>query len=256
MVAKKDTPTDPARNLMLLWGLHGKPGRKGLDVPAIVASGIDLADREGLAAVSMRRVAELLGVGAMSLYTHVPSKSDLVDLMTDSALDALYADADEPARADGGWRGALAFIAHRNWDLFRRHPWLLELTAGRPVLGPHTSEKYEAELRPLDGLGLTDVEIDSVLTLVLTHVAGTARAFATFTRTAQETGMTDAQWWDITGPILERLIDRERFPVSSRVGTAASIEYDAASDPVHAMNFGLERILDGVSALVELRGQK
>jgi hypothetical protein len=48
--------------------------------------------------------------------------------------------------------------------LFQRHPWLLDAVGPRPVLGPNESLKYEAELRPLDGLGLTEVEMDGVLT--------------------------------------------------------------------------------------------
>ena len=60
----------------------------------------------------------------------------------------------------------------------------------------------------------------------------------------------DAQWWAATAPIVERVMDRERFPVSSRVGTAAATSYDAASDPVHAYRFGLECILDGIEVLM------
>ncbi|MFD4180125.1 TetR/AcrR family transcriptional regulator [Rhodococcus sp. NPDC058514] len=253
MTAKNEAPADPARTLALLWGLHGKAGRKGLNVNAIVAAGIALADTEGLDAVSMRRVAERLDVGAMSLYTHVPGKTDLVDLMHDAVLGGLYADLDEPTRVPDGWRGGLEFIAERNWDLYRRHPWMLSLVGARPVLGPNTSLKYEAELRPLDGIGLTDVEMDSVLTLVLTHVVGTARLLASVAQTAENSGLTDAQWWDITGPILERLMDPAKYPVSGRVGEAASAHYEAATDPVHALRFGLDRILDGVAALISER---
>jgi AcrR family transcriptional regulator len=253
VTAHNDAPADPARTLALLWGLHPKPGRKGLSVEAIVAAGIDLADAERLDAVSMRRVAERLGVGAMSLYTHVPGKSDLFDLMHDAALAGLYRDPDEPARAIGGWRAAMELIAERNWDLYQRHPWILDLVGGRPVLGPNTSVKYETELRPLDGLGLTDVEMDSVLTLVLTHVIGTARLSAGTANTTDGPHLTDPQWWDIVGPVLQRLIDPDQFPVSSRVGAAAGSEHNAAFSPKHALRFGLDRILDGVADLITRR---
>ncbi|MFI5776111.1 TetR/AcrR family transcriptional regulator [Nocardia sp. NPDC051570] len=243
---------DPARTIALLWGLHPKPGRKGLTVGTIVTAGIDLADTEGLDAVTMRRVAERLGVGAMSLYTHVPGKNDLVDLMYDAVLADLYRDPAEPAAAPGGWRAAMTLIAQRNWDLYRRHPWLLDLVGTRTV-GPHTITKYEAELRPLDGLGLTDVEMDSILTLMLTHVQGTARLSSGTTRLSAESGLTDPQWWQITGPILARLIDPTRFPVASRVGTAAGTAYDATVDPAHALRFGLDRILDGIAPLIDQR---
>lgn len=254
MAGRKAAAADPARSIGLLWGAPGKAGRTGLSAPAIVDAALAIADAEGLDAVSMRRVADRLGVGAMSLYTHVPGRPDLVDLITDAALADLYADVDEAARAGGGWRGGLRLVAERNWELYRRRPWLLDLTGARPVLGPHTAHKYEAELRPLDGIGITDLEMDSVLTLVLTHVAGTARQLLGVARTRAETGLTDVQWWEAVAPALARHIDGSRFPVSARVGQSSSEHYDAASDPAHAYAFGLDRILDGVEQLVARRG--
>lgn len=250
MAERPQRQSDPARSLGLLWRPPTRPGRSGLTVAAIVAAGIELADADGLAALSMRRVAERLGVGAMSLYTHVPGRPDLVQLMTDTALGGLYADVDEPARAPGGWRGGMEFVARRNWELYLRHPWLLDVAGSRPVLGPNTSLKYEAELRPLDGIGLSDLEMDSVLTLVLTHVTGTASALAAASRASAESGMTDEQWWLEHAPVLTALIDPTLFPVAGRVGTASSQEYNAAGDPVHALSFGLRCILDGVARLL------
>jgi len=252
-VAGRKAVTDPARSLGLLWGSHARPGRSGLTVGAIVTAAMDLADADGMAAVSMRRVADRLGVGAMSLYTHVPGRTDLAQLMIDTAFAGLYADVDEPGRAPGGWRDALEFVATRNWELYRRHPWLLDVLGTRPVLGPNTTLKYEAELRPLDGLGLTDVEMDSVLTLVLTHVTGTARALAGVVLAREESGMTDTEWWLAHAPVLTTLIDADVFPVASRVGSAAGEQHDAAADPAHALRFGLDRILDGVTTLVTSR---
>jgi AcrR family transcriptional regulator len=196
VASKKDTQFDPVRTLGLLWRVSEKPSRTGLSVDSIVRAAIEIADAEGLDAVSMRRVADRLGVGAMSLYTHVPGRTDLTDLMTDSALGSLYSGIDEPTASTTGWQQGLRFVAERNWQLYRTHPWLLDAQGARAVLGPHTNDKYEAELRVIDGIGLTDVEMDSVLTLVLTHVAGTARALARFNRVREESGMTDVQWWE------------------------------------------------------------
>ncbi|MGA9869574.1 MAG: TetR/AcrR family transcriptional regulator [Rhodococcus sp. (in: high G+C Gram-positive bacteria)] len=251
MASKKEAGFDPARTLGLLWRVSGKPSRTGLSVDAIVEAAIVIADAEGLDAVSMRRVADRLGVGAMSLYTHVPGRKDLVDLMTDGALRALYVNVDEPATSSDNWRAGLRFVAQRNWRLYEQHPWLLDAQGARAVLGPHTNDKYEAELRVLDGVGLSDVDIDSVLTLVLTHVAGTARALTRFERVREESGMTDSEWWDATAPVLDTVMDPDRYPLSMRVGTAAATSYQAASDPVHEYEFGVECILDGVAALID-----
>ncbi|RIJ71227.1 TetR/AcrR family transcriptional regulator [Nakamurella silvestris] len=252
-------PTDgpgsanPARTLGLLWGPQDRTGRSGLSIRAIVDAAVDLADTQGMDAVSMRQVAEKLGVGTMSLYTHVPGKTELTELMSDRALADLYRDVDEP-RSQGDWRSGMTFVAHRNWDLYLRHPWLLELLGFRPVVGPHLSDKYEAELRPLDGIGLSDVEMDSALTLVLTHVEGAARAHQAQIGARQESGRTDAQWWVQVGPILEKVMDTDRFPVSGRVGSAAGQAHQAPGDPRHMLDFGLARILDGVHGLIGNRG--
>ncbi|WP_394832094.1 TetR/AcrR family transcriptional regulator [Pendulispora rubella] len=252
-MAEKKERADPARSLLLLWGSHTKPGRSGLTVRAIVQSAIELADAKGIEAVSMRQVAESLNVGTMSLYTHVPGKGELTDLMLDTVLGELYADDGEPARQPGGWRAAMGFIARRNWEAYERHPWMLDVLGPRPALGPNLCLKYEAELRPLDGLGLSDVEMDAVLTLVLTHVSGTARAKSSTERVQRETGMSDSEWWVTTGPILTQVMDASRFPVAGRVGAALSNAYEGLWDPIYRLDFGLERILDGAALLIEQR---
>ncbi|HET6295050.1 MAG TPA: TetR/AcrR family transcriptional regulator [Kribbella sp.] len=255
MTGKKTAAPDPARSLALLWGSHSKPGRSGLTVRAIVDTAIELADANGLESVSMRQVAEQLKAGTMSLYTHVPGKGELTDLMYDAVFRDLYADADEPSRQPGGWRGAMEFVARRNWELLMQHPWIHDVPAVRSALGPNVTLKYETELRPLDGLGLTDVEMDSTVALIVTHVQGTARAAAEHLRTQRESGLTDEEWWLTTGPLLDRYMAglTDRFPVAGRVGTAVGEEFQAAMDADHALQFGLARILDGVALLIDQR---
>ncbi|MDX6744256.1 TetR/AcrR family transcriptional regulator [Actinocorallia sp. A-T 12471] len=239
---------DLARSVYLLWGHHPAPGRSGLSVPGIVAAGLEIADAEGLDAVSMRRVAERLGVGAMSLYRHVPGKDDLTALMVDSVYAELYGD-DVTVPADAGdWRDGLRLVAARNWDLYARHPWLLDLRPSRPNLGPHTSRKYEAELRPLDGIGLTEVEMDAALTLVLSHVDSSARAARSMSGVEASTGMSDAEWWQAVTPALTQVMTDPDLTVSARVGSAVGAEFNAAYSPAHAYTWGLETLLDGLAA--------
>jgi AcrR family transcriptional regulator len=244
---------DQARSLALLWGSHTRAGRSGLTVAAIIEAAVAIADVEGLDAVSMRRVAERLNVGAMSLYTHVPGKGELTDLMFDTVAGELYADVDEPSQQPGGWREALRFIARRNWELYGRHPWLLHLSHARPVMGPHVSRNYEAELRPLDGIGLTDIEMDDTLTLVLSHVRSLARTRLLQHSVQQDSGLTDLEWWVATAPLLETVMSGQHFPVAGRVGQAAGMAHQAVTDPEHALSFGLDRILDGVEVLITRR---
>jgi AcrR family transcriptional regulator len=253
VAGRKAAAPDPARSLALLWGSHTKPGRSGLTVRAIVGAAIELADASGLEALSMRMVADRLKVGTMSLYTHVPGKGELTDLMFDQVYGDLYADADEPARQPGGWRGALEFIARRNWEVLTAHPWIHEVPTMRTALGPNITRKYDTELRPLDGLGLTDVEMDSALTLVLTHVQGTARAGAEQLRTQRDSGLSDEEWWRQISPTLTTVMSGNHFPVAGRVGTSVGEHFQSVIDPAHALTFGLSTILDGLTQLIESR---
>lgn len=246
---------DPARSMALLWRSAAPPAgprrgpKAGLDVDRIVAAAVALADAEGLAALSMRRVAAGLGVAPMTLYTHVPGKGELVDLMLDSVLGELY--PDPPA---GGWRARLTAVARANWDLFVRHPWALHVATGRPPLGPNLMAKYEHELRAVDGLGLTELQMDLVLTLVNGFVRGTVSGVQEKAEAERATGVTDDQWWAATEPYLAAVFDPGRFPTAARVGPVAGAELQATYDPRRSFDFGLEVLLDGVARLVRVSG--
>jgi AcrR family transcriptional regulator len=243
---------DPARSLALLWRTREPAPRKGktdLSVDRIVRAAIEVADAEGLSALSMRRVAERVGIGTMSLYTYVPGKAELIDVM----LDTVYGETDRPDDVPDGWRARLTQIARENLAMYLRHPWMLQVAPGRATLGPNLITKYDYELRAVDGIGLTDVEMDSVLSLVLGHVEGAARRAVEMSQLEQRTGMTDEQWWQVSGPLLDKIIDPGRFPVAARVGTASGEAYGATYDPEHALEFGLQRVLDGIEVLINSR---
>jgi AcrR family transcriptional regulator len=125
-------------------------------VDAVVAAATRLADAEGLEAVTMRRVAQALGVVAMTLYTYVPGKAELLDLM----LDAAYTRMARPRVSRQPWRERLTRIAEENMALFEAHPWAAAISTIRPPLGPGLMAKYEHELSALEGLGLDDIEME------------------------------------------------------------------------------------------------
>jgi AcrR family transcriptional regulator len=238
---------DPARTLQLLWRQPGdatsaRGPRQTLTVTQIVETAIALAGSEGLDAVTMRRIAQELQVAPMSLYTYVPGKAELLDLM----LDTVYLEMPR----DGDWRARLTAIARDNRALYDRHPWIASVSTSRPPLGPGLMAKYEHELAALDGLGLGDVEMDAALTFLLGFVETCARAAADARATATETAMSDQQWWAENEPLLARMFDAERYPLAARVGSAAGAAYQAAHDADHAFEFGLPRVLDGLEALI------
>ena len=106
MVLEYSGGGDPKRTMALLWGIGKKPTRgpkPGLSVGRIVGAAIEVADAEGLAALSMRRVADRLGIGTMSLYTYVPGKAELIDVM----LDTVLGEVAESGDVEPGWRAGL-----------------------------------------------------------------------------------------------------------------------------------------------------
>ena len=206
-----------------------------------------LADRDGIEGLSMRTVARELGVSPMSLYTYVPGKAELLDLM----LDRLYLRMGRPPLEDRPWRGRLEAVAHSNRALFQQHPWLVSVGTARPPLGPGVMSKYEYELRAFDGLGLDDVTVDDCLTYLLTFVQAAARAGIETRESELDTAMSDRQWWDAHASLLGQVFDEAVYPTAARVGSAAGAAHGSAYDPEHAYAFGLARVLDGIQVLVD-----
>jgi AcrR family transcriptional regulator len=244
---------DPDRTLELLWRVSAGTPRRGpqprLSIDAVVAVAIRLADADGLDAVTMRRVAQELGVAPMTLYTYVPGKAELLDLM----LDAAYAEMSRADTTGRPWRVRLAAVAEENKALFETHPWAATISTGRPPLGPGMMAKYEHELSALDGLGLDDVEMDAALTYLLAFIQANARSAADAQAAQRESAMDDEQWWAANAPLLERVLDAGTYPTAARVGAAAGTAHGAAYSPEHAYGFGLDRVLDGLAVLIDSR---
>lgn len=261
MTPKSPRSSDPARQVRALWRLPTeRPGRRGprpsLDLDDLVTTAVRLADAEGLKAVSVRRLTAELGLSRMAVYTYVSGHGDLVELMVDAVHGELGAPDvpvpnDEEESGEGtGWRDRVRALADRNLALLRRHPWLVDVPLDRPPLGPGTIGKYERELRALSGLGLSDEELDLVLTHVLNFVRGIAVDLVASERLEAATAQTDAEWWRARQAVLTDVITSERYPTATRVGAAAGAATDTAYDPQRAYEFGLDLVLDGITRLV------
>jgi AcrR family transcriptional regulator len=247
MPTDRTSAGDPARTLALLWRTGDEAPRRGprprRSVDEVVEAAIAFADEAGLDALTIRALAARIGLSPMAVYTYVSGKPELLDLM----VDALYLRMDRPAWAAGqGWRERLADVAAANRALLHAHPWAARVSTARPPLGPGLMAKYEHELAALEPAGLDDVERDAALTFLLGFVQASAAA-------AQDVaGAGDDQaWWEAAGPLLEQAMDAERYPLAVRVGAAAGAAQGAAFDPERAYAFGLERVLDGLAALIE-----
>lgn len=242
MPRKATRPGDPTALLALLWASDQPSGRGATSVPAITDAALAIADESGLDAVTMRSVADRLGVGAMTLYGYVPGRAELVELMVDRLAAQTYAGQRAPADV-GDWREAARHIARRTYEHALAHPWSVDVTPARPVLGPGVLVKYDQELAALDGIGLSDVAMDRLLSSITNLAAGAARWQIGMQRTRAASGLTDEQWWERMGPALAEAMGDLRVPVADRVGSAAA----NAGDPTGSLTFALEALLDGVA---------
>jgi AcrR family transcriptional regulator len=242
---------DLRRSLELLWR-RPEPGRRGpkprLSTDEVVGAAIRLADASGVEALSMRKVAEAVGVSPMSLYTYVPSKAELLDLMVDRALG----EAADPDDSVGGWRARLAFIARERWALTERHPWLLDLALHRPPLGPNVMQKAEQVLRVFEGMGLEAEEMGLAADALQNYVTGALHAARAAREAERRTGMTDEQWLASIGELLKGRLDAGAYPVVRRLGEGGGGR--ARGDAAGRFAFGLERVLDGLEAFIRARG--
>ncbi|MFJ8107413.1 TetR/AcrR family transcriptional regulator [Streptomyces sp. NPDC096132] len=238
---------DITRTLELLWDTGRRPGRgpkPGLTLERIVETAVEVADRDGIAGVSMRRIATELGTGAMSLYRYVPGKAELLDLM----LDRVQRPSDNPADlGDGGWRSALEAMARATLALYRRHPWLLDVNQSRPLLGPSALDGMEKVLDRIRPMGLADPELVSAVLMVDGYVVGAARTQVYQEAAERTSGMTTADFYAAQAPFLEEVMATGRYPV------LASLAEDTWSPAFDHFEFGLQRILDGLEVLVARR---
>jgi AcrR family transcriptional regulator len=249
------------RSMELLWG-RSQPATRGpkaaLTLETVVRAGIELADAEGLEALSMRRVAERLEMGTMSIYTYVPGKAELLDLM----VDTVYGErADSVAvAADAGLRERLEALARESWAFYERHPWTLSIASGRSVLGPNEADSYERALSVVADVGVPARDAVAIVDAISLFVRGAARDAAEAAGAEAATGKSEYEWWTERDAILSEVMTPERFPTLSRL--AADGGFDVPPDTenynvrfiVDDFEFGLQRLLDGIEAYVKDRG--
>jgi len=219
-----------------LWGERAERTRgpkPKLSLDQIADAAIAIADAEGLAAVSMQRVAADLGYTKMSLYRYLPGKTELVALMVERAL------GEPPPLAGQDWRAALAEWCRLLLAGFVRHPWTLEATVGVRPLGPHEVGWMESALTVLAGTPLTGGErLDAMVLLV-----GHARMLAEQTAAGHPEE-------DLSAVIATVIAEHgDRFPQLK----SAMAEAAATGGQNQAFHFGLERILDGLETLIRSR---
>jgi len=249
---------DPLRSLALLWRAATpegpRPGpRPALTVDEIVDAAIAVADEAGMAALSMRAVGQRLGRTGMALYTYVPSKSELVDLMHDRA----HAGMRDTYAPEAGWRAAAQAWAGDLWELYQRHPWLLQVSQVRPVLGPHEYAVVEAITRILFTTGLPARLLTRVVGTLSHFVRGAASTVAESRLATTDTGVSDEDWWAARSAALPEVVPdfADRYPMITRLGAEDTFGYDPdrsylEQQAQETFRVGLAVILDGVETAI------
>jgi AcrR family transcriptional regulator len=228
----------------LVWERPEPPARPTptpLSRERIVRAAIGIADAEGLAAVSLRKVAAALDAGPMRLYGYVSAKDELLELM----VDAVYGEMASARPAGEDWRAALTSDAGRTRAAANRHPWFIQLLSGRPHLGPNALEHLEASLAALTRApGFEDIDAAMLAYLTVNaYVVGALQLQASELRAEADSGMNESEWQTSTAPYIFRVIETGRFPC------LAAVVRDATSpSPDVWFDQGLDRVLDGIAA--------
>jgi DNA-binding transcriptional regulator YhcF (GntR family) len=195
-----------------------RPRVAGPGTRAVVETAVRLADEEGMAGLSMRRVATAAGLPTMSLYRHVADKEELLLLMMDSVFAANPPPPLTPAR--DGWRACAEAGARLQWAMYRRHRWLAEAVSfTRPLPAPHAMAHTEYTMRALAGLD-PDTRFRAAV-MIANHVRGTAVNLDAEATARHATGLTDQQWM---------LTQRERF-AAALAGAALPLMGDYLERP-------------------------
>lgn len=245
------TGTGLPASIEAAWGLRERPGKgpkPGIGIERIVAAAVALASAEGLAAVSMGRVAKELGVSTMSLYRYVAAKDELYILMLEEAVGLPPA----PPPPGAGWREALAAWAWAQRGVFHRNLWMLRIPVSGPPATPNSVAWWDRGLAALAGTGLDEGEKISVIMLVGGFVRNEALLKADLGAAIAASGESPEAVMRRYTQTLERFADPERYPALARL-LESRVMYEPDTQDFDFV-FGLERLLDGVGVLIDRRG--
>jgi AcrR family transcriptional regulator len=208
-----------------------------------VQAALATLDEEGLAGLSMRKLAARLGAGATSLYWHVQTKDDLIDLV----IDEIYGEVDVPDPELAGWRNGALLFAHSLRAAVLRHPWLPEIVYTRPSLGPNAMSLGSRGVVLFGAAGFTGRDVDQAMSTLMSYVLGSVSSEAAVRTVARKTGQSIEEW---TGEVLEQA----QGVLGDHPEMQESVQRWAGRDPNavynEAFTFGLEIILDGLEARI------
>lgn len=238
-------PPELPRGIALAWGVAANPQRgpkREMSVERIVEAAVELADAEGLGAVSMAAVAAALGFTPMSLYRYVNAKDDLLLLMQEEATGL----PPESHRELHGWREKLLALYAEQVLLYQRHPWILSLPITGSPITPNSSAWLDACLEALEETPLSAEERVAVALAVTGDARWCGIVQAGYTEQSRGSGLTPDQVAVRESELYDRVITDDEFPALRR-----AIDDGVFTSPADPFRFGVERVLDGVSAYID-----
>jgi AcrR family transcriptional regulator len=212
--------------------------RPVLSEEKIVRCAIQLADAEGIDALSMRRIAAEMGTGTTSLYRHITNKDELIELM----VDAVCGEKPLQEQPSGDWRAELAGIARGFRAALLRHPWLAQQASRRPALGPNAIERSDHALGVVGTVSDDATLAGMVVSAVDTYVLGSVATELAELEAQRSTGMTEDEWRASVGIYVRQVVDSGRYPHFNR----RILEADDP-DADDRFEFGLDCLLAGVA---------
>jgi len=233
---------DLPRGVALAWGIAADPQRgpkREMSVERIVEAAVEIADREGLAAVSMAAVAARMGFTPMSLYRYVSAKDDLVLLMQEEATGL-------PPEAIGEhdtWRDRLEALYGELVEGYLRHPWVLDVPISGSPTTPNSAAWMDAGLRSLADTTLSHDERLAVVLVITGHAYWTGRVLAGYARVQRASGEDDADVARREDALYRELITADGYP-----HLRAAIDAGVFLDDSNPFAFGVARTLDGIAA--------
>ncbi len=232
------------RIIQLLWDTTSVAPVRGpkprTSLAEVVTAGVSIADAEGLDALSMRKVAQRLEVGAMSIYTYVPGRSELIELM----IDCVYAEhaLPDPAQA---WRPRVEHWSREVWRVYGRHPWLLDYNVARLPIGPHVLDVEESLYAALLSAGFTGSQNVAITNLIQWQLIGAARSTISDADETRHTGISAEAYWESRSSFWVTYFDPARFPSMAAIHEAGGFDDPAGWDFEQLLN----RLLDGIEHL-------
>lgn len=249
MHASVRVDADLRRRSQLLWDdrSRGTRGPKATLTPDdVVQAAMQIADDDGLAAVTMNAVSTQIGFTTMAVYRYFPNKETLLDAI----VDAAHGSPPSPSVPRASWREEVTRWAHAKRNMLCARPWLAELPFVAAPHGPNWLSWLEALTAAFSSMGLDASDIGQMISVIDGYTRGASDTSISLAR-ARARGTSEQEWAAAVGADLGRAIGDPRFP---KFGALLAAPSDGKPRTMEeSFDFGLQRVLDGIAMYVEGR---